>query len=159
MDEIAGTSPKEKEVCVATRQSHLPRTAPSGSTEPKRTVGTEAAGIDDQVGAIRVQARRLLAVLARLPRLLGLALVGLYQVLISPLLPPGVCRFYPSCSRYAFTAISRHGLVWGGWLAVRRLVRCHPWNPGGVDDVPEHDWRGRPHRCQDAHPDPAGSTG
>lgn len=48
------------------------------------------------------------------------------------------CRFYPSCSAYGITAVRRHGALRGGWLAMRRLGRCHPWNPGGVDHVPMH---------------------
>lgn len=66
-----------------------------------------------------------------------------YQLLISPLLPQS-CRFYPSCSTYAITAIQRFGPVRGGWLAARRLGRCHPWNPGGVDHVPNRGADGRP---------------
>ena len=58
-----------------------------------------------------------------------------YQRLISPLLPPS-CRFYPSCSAYAVTALERFGPVKGTWLALRRLGRCHPWTDGGVDHVP-----------------------
>lgn len=46
------------------------------------------------------------------------------------------CRFYPSCSAYGVTAVRRFGAVRGSWLAIRRLGRCHPWNPGGVDHVP-----------------------
>ena len=68
----------------------------------------------------------------------ALALIGVirvYQLVISPLTPPS-CRYYPSCSTYAVVALRRHGLLRGGWLAVRRLARCHPWTPGGVDDVP-----------------------
>ncbi len=65
-----------------------------------------------------------------------IALVKAYQLLISPLSPPS-CRFYPSCSAYAVTALTRYGPLQGSWLAVRRLARCHPWNPGGVDHVPE----------------------
>jgi len=71
-------------------------------------------------------------------RLLALPLVGLvrlYQLFVSPLLPAS-CRFYPSCSAYAVTALTRFGPLKGGWLALRRLGRCHPWNPGGVDHVP-----------------------
>lgn len=64
-----------------------------------------------------------------------IALVVVYQKVISPLAPP-TCRFYPSCSAYAVTALRRHGLLRGTWLAARRLLRCHPWNPGGVDHVP-----------------------
>jgi putative membrane protein insertion efficiency factor len=58
-----------------------------------------------------------------------------YQLVISPMRPP-TCRYYPSCSAYAVTALERHGLARGTWLAVRRLLRCHPWTPGGVDHVP-----------------------
>ena len=68
-------------------------------------------------------------------RLLILLLRG-YKRFISPLLGPR-CRFVPSCSEYAMQAIERHGALHGGWLAARRLARCHPLNPGGVDPVPE----------------------
>jgi putative membrane protein insertion efficiency factor len=68
-------------------------------------------------------------------RQLVIGLIRLYQQWISPLLP-ATCRFYPSCSHYAVEALRRYGLVRGGWLAVRRLLRCHPWNPGGFDPVP-----------------------
>lgn len=48
------------------------------------------------------------------------------------------CRFYPSCSSYAETALSRHGLIKGTWLTLRRLSRCHPWHAGGCDPVPDN---------------------
>jgi len=83
------------------------------------------------VSALRAAGR----LVRRLPVLLLTLLVRGYQVLISPLLGPR-CRFYPSCSAYALTAVQRHGAIRGSWLAVRRLARCHPWNPGGVDHVP-----------------------
>ncbi len=70
--------------------------------------------------------------LVRLPVLLALRF---YQRVISPWTAPS-CRYYPSCSQYAVTAIERHGVARGGWLALRRLARCHPWTPGGVDHVP-----------------------
>ncbi|MDQ2849914.1 membrane protein insertion efficiency factor YidD [Dermatophilaceae bacterium Sec6.4] len=63
-------------------------------------------------------------------------LVRLYQRFISPLFPPS-CRFTPSCSAYALTALQRFGLLKGTWLAGRRLLRCNPWNDGGVDHVPQ----------------------
>jgi hypothetical protein len=59
-----------------------------------------------------------------------------YRLLISPMLPPS-CRFYPSCSSYAIEALERHGLLRGGWLAIRRVGRCHPFCEGGIDPVPE----------------------
>jgi uncharacterized protein len=70
--------------------------------------------------------------LGRLPFLLA---IRFYQRVISPWTAPS-CRYYPSCSAYAWSAIERHGVVRGGWLALRRLGRCHPWAAGGVDHVP-----------------------
>jgi uncharacterized protein len=69
-------------------------------------------------------------------RVVGVAAIRWYQRWISSYLPPS-CRFSPSCSEYAAGAVERHGLVRGGWLAVRRLLRCHPFHPGGFDPVPE----------------------
>lgn len=63
-------------------------------------------------------------------------LVKGYQRFLSPLFPP-VCRFQPTCSHYAVQAIERFGAVRGTGLAVRRVLRCHPWHPGGYDPVPE----------------------
>ncbi|HLI94515.1 MAG TPA: membrane protein insertion efficiency factor YidD [Candidatus Baltobacteraceae bacterium] len=59
-----------------------------------------------------------------------------YKRLISPLLPPA-CRFYPTCSEYAAQAIAKHGLARGGTMAAKRLMKCNPLHPGGVDPVPE----------------------
>jgi len=62
-------------------------------------------------------------------------LIRLYRRAVSPLLPPA-CRFTPSCSEFAAEALRAHGFWRGGWLALRRLARCHPWHPGGHDPVP-----------------------
>jgi uncharacterized protein len=62
-------------------------------------------------------------------------LIRAYRYLISPLMA-NHCRYYPSCSEYAETAIARYGAMKGGWLALRRLLRCHPGYPGGYDPVP-----------------------
>ncbi|MBL0178753.1 MAG: membrane protein insertion efficiency factor YidD [Gemmatimonadetes bacterium] len=67
-------------------------------------------------------------------RALALLIRG-YQRFISPALPPA-CRFAPSCSQYALEAVRRHGALAGGWLAIKRVARCHPWHPGGYDPVP-----------------------
>ncbi len=65
-----------------------------------------------------------------------LALIRLWQWTFSRVLPP-TCRFYPSCSQYGYEAISRYGVLRGGWLTVKRVARCHPFNPGGYDPVPD----------------------
>ncbi len=66
---------------------------------------------------------------------IAIACLRLYKYAISPLLGPR-CRFLPSCSDYAAQALADHGALRGGWLAARRLCRCHPWHPGGYDPVP-----------------------
>ncbi|MDI6711693.1 MAG: membrane protein insertion efficiency factor YidD [Anaerosomatales bacterium] len=65
----------------------------------------------------------------------AVVLIRAYQKIVSPLLPPS-CRFYPTCSSYAIEALERHGLVKGAALATKRVLRCHPFNPGGYDPVP-----------------------
>jgi len=62
--------------------------------------------------------------------------IKLYQVTLSKILPPS-CRFTPSCSQYAITAFERFGVIKGSYLTFRRIIRCHPWNAGGEDLVPE----------------------
>ncbi|MGH2460185.1 MAG: membrane protein insertion efficiency factor YidD [Chloroflexota bacterium] len=64
----------------------------------------------------------------------ALGTIRVYQMTLSRVLPPS-CRFYPSCSQYAYDAIARYGVIRGGWLALGRLSRCHPFNPGGYDPV------------------------
>ena len=66
---------------------------------------------------------------------LFLGLIRLYQMTLSQVLPPS-CRFEPSCSQYGYEAITKYGVLRGGWLAIKRIGRCHPFNPGGYDPVP-----------------------
>ncbi|HET7710750.1 MAG TPA: membrane protein insertion efficiency factor YidD [Thermoanaerobaculia bacterium] len=68
-------------------------------------------------------------------RVAAVFLLRCYKRFISPILPP-MCRFSPTCSEYAREAISRYGVLRGGWLGIRRLGRCHAFNPGGWDPVP-----------------------
>ncbi len=65
----------------------------------------------------------------------ALAALMVYRQFVSPLLPPA-CRFAPTCSQYARLALLEHGLGRGGWLALRRILRCHPFHPGGYDPPP-----------------------
>lgn len=69
-----------------------------------------------------------------LARPVALALLRLYKLLLSPLLPPA-CRYWPTCSQYSYDAIDRYGVLRGSWLGLRRLARCHPFQPGGYDPV------------------------
>ncbi|WP_078414111.1 membrane protein insertion efficiency factor YidD [Priestia abyssalis] len=65
-----------------------------------------------------------------------IGLIRIYQKFISPLKPP-TCRFYPTCSHYGLEAVKRFGPFKGSWLTIKRLLKCHPFHPGGVDPVPE----------------------
>lgn len=67
-----------------------------------------------------------------------LSLIRFYQNFISPLKPP-TCRFYPTCSHYGLEAIEKFGPIKGGWLTIKRILKCHPLHPGGIDLVPEKD--------------------
>ncbi len=68
------------------------------------------------------------------PKRVAVALIRVYQIAASPF--PSPCRFAPTCSMYTLHAVERYGLLRGAWLGVRRILRCHPFNPGGFDPVP-----------------------
>lgn len=65
-----------------------------------------------------------------------ISFIRFYQIVISPLKPPS-CRFYPTCSHYGLEAVQRFGAIKGGWLTIKRILKCHPFHPGGLDPVPE----------------------
>lgn len=102
-------------------------------TAPRRP-GAEAVH-DHGADEVTRAPERPSATAPNLPRLAGWYLIRGYQRFISPALPPS-CRFYPSCSTYALEAVAKYGLLKGSYLAARRLMRCHPFHPGGVDPVP-----------------------
>ncbi len=81
---------------------------------------------------------------------IAIGLIRIYQWVISPLFPKS-CRFAPSCSEYAAEAIRRHGMLSGGWLGLRRILRCHPWGGDGYDPVPDRAWRAK--HCHHDHAD------
>ncbi len=68
-------------------------------------------------------------------KIILVTLIRIYQWTIGPVIGAS-CRFYPSCSHYGVEALQKHGALKGSWLTVKRICRCHPWNPGGVDPVP-----------------------
>jgi uncharacterized protein len=67
-----------------------------------------------------------------------LSIVRFYQRAVSPYKPRS-CRFHPTCSQYSYEAIRDHGPLKGTWLGIKRIIKCHPLNPGGYDPVPKHD--------------------
>ncbi|MEO2078462.1 MAG: membrane protein insertion efficiency factor YidD [Bacillus sp. (in: firmicutes)] len=67
-----------------------------------------------------------------------ISFIRFYQLVISPIKPP-TCRFYPTCSHYGLEAIQRFGAFKGGWLTIKRILKCHPFHPGGLDPVPEKE--------------------
>lgn len=81
-----------------------------------------------------------------------LGLIRGYQYALSPFLGAH-CRYFPSCSEYTYQAIMQYGVIRGGWMGVRRLMRCHPWHPGGMDPVPEFK-----HKAHEGHNKPSSKS-
>ncbi|MEG0798326.1 MAG: membrane protein insertion efficiency factor YidD [Acidaminococcaceae bacterium] len=67
-------------------------------------------------------------------KIILISFIRFYQLFISPLFPP-TCRFYPTCSQYAIEAITKKGIIRGGWMAIKRIAKCHPFHSGGYDPV------------------------
>ena len=77
----------------------------------------------------------MISSIKHVPLKIALAGVRFYRRAISPLFPPS-CRYYPTCSEYALTALQRYGFLKGSFMAIKRILRCHPWHDGGFDPVP-----------------------
>jgi putative membrane protein insertion efficiency factor len=90
----------------------------------------------DHQHATELRLRDLPLRIRNVPRFVLLVPIRLYQLTISRTLPPNTCRFYPSCSHYGYQAIYKHGAIKGSRLAIWRVLRCNPFNPGGYDPVP-----------------------
>jgi putative membrane protein insertion efficiency factor len=111
------------------------------STEPSE-VGTGHSPFEpeseapEHSHALEPGLREIPLTLGNIPRLLLLAPIRLYQLTLSKGLPPNTCRFYPTCSHYGYQAIYKYGALKGGLMAAWRVLRCNPFNPGGIDPVP-----------------------
>jgi putative membrane protein insertion efficiency factor len=91
---------------------------------------------DEHIHVEEPRLRDLPFSILNIPRFILLALIRLYQLLVSPALPPDTCRFYPTCSHYGYQAIYKYGAIKGTGMAIWRVLRCNPYNPGGFDPVP-----------------------
>jgi len=100
----------------------------------RRSTGDSSSS---ESASVRGVVRSAGTALILLPRNAAIAVLQVYRALISPLYGD-VCRYYPSCSAYALGSIQQHGVVKGIWLGSLRILRCHPWAAGGIDDVPEN---------------------
>jgi hypothetical protein len=91
---------------------------------------------DKQVETSEPKLRDLPFTLWNIPKFILLGLIRLYQIIVSPALPPDTCKFYPTCSHYGYQAIYKYGVFKGTAMAIWRVLRCNPYNSGGFDPVP-----------------------
>lgn len=98
-------------------------------TEQNQSDESEYRTIDPELSDLPIT-------LGNLPRFMVLLPIKAYQKTLSKALPPNTCRFYPTCSHYAYQAVYKYGALKGGWMGVKRIVRCNPFNQGGFDPIP-----------------------
>jgi putative membrane protein insertion efficiency factor len=91
--------------------------------------------LEDQTPQTEPRLRELPFTILNLPRWILLVLIRVYQKVISPAIPANTCRFYPTCSHYGYRAVYKYGAVRGGLKAIWRVLRCNPFNPGGLDPL------------------------
>jgi putative membrane protein insertion efficiency factor len=91
---------------------------------------------DQQVKTSEPRLRDLPFTVWNIPRFVLLGLIRLYQIVVSPALPPDTCKFYPSCSHYGYQAVYKYGVFKGTGMAIWRVLRCNPYSSGGFDPVP-----------------------
>lgn len=124
--------------------SHPPASVISRGSRPPEHLDAPRCAREELTGPATL-AERALRALLDLPALALVVVIRIYQLTISKMLGQ-VCRFEPSCSRYAVACLADHGALKGSWLAARRLLRCHPFHPGGYDPPPPPrpgSWRSR----------------
>lgn len=83
-----------------------------------------------------ISLREFKLTIANFPQFFILVLIRFYQKIISPALPDNTCRFYPTCSHYGYQSVQKYGAIKGAFMAIYRILRCNPFNPGGYDPVP-----------------------
>ncbi len=133
---IAASNRERRSLQAGSNAAVLPPSSPlEFSANQRLEEGASPALVEPAINQITAEPNPIAAPVSVFVSL-ALAAIRFYQRFISPGLPPS-CRFYPSCSRYTYGAIERFGLARGLWLGSYRVCRCHPWNAGGVDEVPE----------------------
>lgn len=110
----------------------VPQPIPPDSDDPRHNHPGHPESVDSPEPRLRDMPVRLV----NIPRIILLVLIRGYQATLSRALPPDTCRFYPTCSHYGYQAVYKYGALKGGLMAAWRVLRCNPFNPGGIDPVP-----------------------